>query len=41
VEKADASSLVFEAADVLNRVEREGDVAAAILRGGPALPRSR
>ncbi len=38
VEKGDPGSLVFEAADVLARVERDGDVAAAILRGGPALP---
>ena len=38
VEKADPDSLVFEAADVLARVEREGDLAEAVLRGGPALP---
>ena len=38
VEKADPSSLVFEAADALARVEERGDTAAAILREGPALP---
>lgn len=38
VEGGDADSLVFQPADVLARVERAGDAAAAILRGGPALP---
>lgn len=38
IEKADAASLTFAPADVLRRIERGGDVAAAVLDGGPALP---
>ncbi|MBS2966734.1 non-homologous end-joining DNA ligase [Actinocrinis puniceicyclus] len=38
VERGDPAALVFEPAAVLRRIERDGDAAAAVLSGGPALP---
>jgi bifunctional non-homologous end joining protein LigD len=38
VQSAEPEALAFEPADVLKRIERDGDAAAPVLRGGPELP---